>query len=268
MLTHAGTSGRLEFGVAEIREFKRRNPRVRCIQRINDNDRRKGTADMDRILAETNAVADHTVFVSDWLRDHHAQLWFDKSRPHSAILNGADPTAFHPIGGRVFDGSGPLRLVTHHWSDNWNKGFAVYRDIDEMIAEGLLPDTELRIIGRWPSEIRWKAAETLPPCSGAALGRLLRECHVLISASLWEPGAMHPVEGIQCGLPLLYHADGGGTVELGRKFGIAFRGDVGGAIGEMRRRYSELREAAIAAPPSGDLMCLEYRRLIQRCIAQ
>ena len=268
MLTHQGTSGRLLFGVEEIRDYRRRHPRVRVIQRINDNDRRKGTDEMDRILAETNAVADHTVFVSEWLREHHAASWFDRARPNSAILNGADPAAFHPIGGRVFDGRGPLRLVTHHWSDNWNKGFKVYQQIDSMIADGQLPDTALRVIGRWPAEIRWRAAETVGPHSGAPLARLLRECHAVVSASLWEPGAMHPVEGIQCGLPLLYHEDSGGTVELGRRFGIAFRDDIGGAIGEMRRRYAELRERALSEPPSGDLMCLQYRRLIQCCIAQ
>lgn len=268
MLTHAGLSGSLRFGVEEIREYKRRHPRVRVIQRINDNDRRKGTAEMNRVLADMNAVTDHTVFVSEWLRDHHSELWFDASRPHSAILNGADPSAFHPIGNQPFSGSEPLRLVTHHWSDNWSKGFAVYREVDEMISDGRLPDTELWVIGRWPKEIEWKAARIFPPCSGAALGALLRQCHIYLTASVWEPGAMHPVEGLQCGLPLIYHEDGGGTVELGRQYGIGFREDVGAAIRSIRARYSEFRGAVLSTPPSGDWMCLQYRRLIQRCLAQ
>jgi glycosyltransferase involved in cell wall biosynthesis len=268
VLTHAGLSGRLQFGVDEIREYKRRHPRVRVIQRINDNDRRKGTTEMNPILAETNSVTDHTVFVSEWLRDHHAQLWFDPSRPHSAILNGADPATFHPIGNRAFSAGEPLRVATHHWSDNWAKGFRDYQAVDEMIADGRLPDTELYVIGRWPKEIQWKAARTHPPCSGVALGELLRKCHVYLTGSLWEPGAMHPVEGLQCGLPLIYHEDGGGTVELGRQYGIGFRDNVAEAIQEMRSRYTEFRSAVLATPPSGDWMCLQYRRLIQRCIAE
>lgn len=267
MLTHAGLSGKLRFGVEEIRALREREPRVRCIQRINDNDQRKGTQDMNRRLAETNAVADHTVFVSEWLRDHHAERWFDRTRPHSAILNGADPAAFHPIGGSVWDGRAPLRIVTHHWSDNWAKGFHAYRALDALIADGRLPGVELCVIGRWPAEIEWRAARTFPPCSGAELGARLREHHVYLTASLWEPGAMHPVEGLQCGLPLLYHEDTGGTVEIGRRFGIPFRDDLPAAITSMRERYTELRRSVIAAPPSGDLMCLEYRRLIQRVLA-
>src|SRR2546430_110190 len=110
-----------------------------------------------------------------------------------------------------------------------------------MIADGRLPETELWVIGRWPKEIQWKAAKTHPACSGPALGDLLRQCHVYLTASLWEPGAMHPVEGLQCGLPLIYHEDGGGTVEMGRKYGIGFRDDVFGAIQTMRARYAEFR---------------------------
>jgi len=268
VLTHLGLSGKLQFGVEEIREYKRRNPKVKVIQRINDNDRRKGTSEMNAILAETNSVTDHTVFVSEWLRDHHAELWFDRTKPHSAILNGADPAAFHPMGNRAFTPGETLRIVTHHWSDNWAKGFHDYRAVDELIASGQLKNAELWVIGRWPKEIEWKAAKTFPPCSGAKLGALLRQCHVYLTGSLWEPGAMHPVEGLQCGLPLIYHEDGGGTVELGREFGISFREDVGGAIESMRSRYDEFRRRVLATPPSGDWMCLQYRRLIQQCIAQ
>ena len=132
---------------------------------------------MDKRLARFDAVADFTVFISEWLRDHHAATWFDRAKPHTCILNGADPAVFHPVGNRPWDGREPFRLVTHHWSDNWMKGFAAYREIDELIAAGKLPGFELWIIGRWPAELAWKAARTFPPASGADLGTLLRQCH-------------------------------------------------------------------------------------------
>ena len=88
------------------------------------------------LLAEANRAADHTVFVSDWLRDYHASRWFDLMRPHSVILNGADPSIFHPIGAATWKPGTPLRLVTHHWSDNMSKGFELYARIDEVIASG------------------------------------------------------------------------------------------------------------------------------------
>jgi hypothetical protein len=57
-------------------------------------------------------------------------------------------------------------------------------------------------------------------------------------------------------------------VELGRRYGIAFRADVRGAIVEARERYGELRAKVLDDPPSGDRMCVEYGRLLQRLCAQ
>ncbi len=134
--THAGLSGALAFSYEDVLRAKDKNPRLVCIQRINDNDVRKGTDAMDRALAQANHAADHTVFVSEWLRDYHASRWFDSAKPHSVILNGADPSIFHPIGAVAWKPGAALRLVTHHWSDNMSKGFELYARIDEAIASG------------------------------------------------------------------------------------------------------------------------------------
>jgi glycosyltransferase involved in cell wall biosynthesis len=267
MGTHAGLGGLLAFSYAEVAEAKRRRPRLRCIQRINDNDARKGTGGMDAEMASCNIAADHTVFVSSWLRDHHAERWFDASQPHSVIINGADPAVFHPFGNKPWQPGEALRLVTHHWSDNVSKGFDVYEEIDSLIASGRLPGVELWIIGRWPSSIRWRAARTFGPCAGRNLAGLLRQCHAAVTASRFEPGAMHPVESLQCGLPLLYHADGGGTLELGTKFGVLLRDDFPAAVEELKATYLDLRARLLREGPSGDGMCLKYRQLIQSILA-
>lgn len=264
--THAGLRGGLTFSYADVLRAKEENPRLRCIQRINDNDIRKGTDAMDAHLAECGRAADHTVFVSAWLRDYHAERWFDVSRPHSVIHNGADPSVFHPFGARAWKPGEPLRLVTHHWSDNLAKGFPVYEAIDLAIAEGKLSGVELWIVGRWPAEIRWRAARTFPACSGHRLAGILRECHVAVTASRHEPGAMHPVEAMQCGLPLLYTADTGGTVELGERFGVLLGPDFPSALEAVRERYAHLRNSVLREAPSGDTMCAAYRRIVQQLV--
>lgn len=264
--THAGLGGGLSFSYEDVLRAKENNPRLKCIQRINDNDVRKGTDKMDAHLAACNRAADHTVFVSAWLRDYHAARWFDVSRPHSVIHNGADPAVFHPFGARVWKPGEPLRIVTHHWSDNPAKGFAVYEAIDTAIANGELRDVEFRIVGRWPENIRWRAAKTFPACSGHKLAAVLRECHVAVTASRHEPGAMHPVEAMQCGLPLLYTADTGGTVELGQRFGVLLEDDFRNAIDQMRASYASLRNRILQEAPSGDTMCTAYRRIVQQLV--
>jgi len=267
MGTHLGLSGRLEFSWEAVAAAKRDNPRLRVIQRINDNDVRKGTNEMAAVLSAANATADHTVFVSAWLRDHHAAHWFDAKQPHSVIEPGADPAVFHPIGQRPWSPGQTMRIVTHHWSDNPAKGFDVYAAIDAAIADGRLPGCEFWMIGRWPQDLVWPAARTFPPASGPRLAALLRQCHVYVTASRHEPGAMHPVEGVQCGLPLLYHAETGGTVALGERCGVLLGADPVAAVAEMQSRYRELHRAVSEHPPSGDAMCTAYRRLIQREIA-
>ncbi|HEY5814260.1 MAG TPA: hypothetical protein VIT23_16595 [Terrimicrobiaceae bacterium] len=266
--THAGLTGALAFSYEDVLRAKEKNPRLVCIQRINDNDARKGTDAMDGKLAEANRAADHTVFVSEWLCNYHISRWFDATKSHSVILNGADPAVFHPIGAVEWKPGGSLRLVTHHWSDNMSKGFELYATIDAAIASRALEDVELWVIGRWPARIRWQKARTYPPCVGHELAGLLRQGHVYVTGSKHEPGAMHPVEGLQCGLPLLYDRETGGTVELGQKFGLELSDDMPTSIQRVRDAYDSLRRRILLDPPSGDAMCLQYRKLIQRLIAQ
>ena len=264
VMTHTGLSNATTFGWEEVERFKVRHPGVYCLHRINDNDIRKETAEMDTLLADSNRVADHTVFVSEWLRDHHAARWFDGSLSHSVITPGADPKFFHPIGNHLPKSGEPVRLVTHHWSDNWKKGFDVYRDIDELIADRLSGKYELWVIGRWPSDLKWRSARTLGQASGEKLSSLLRQCHGYVSASRFEPGAMHVAEGLQCGLPLLYHRDSGGTVEQGRRYGMELSGDIEKTLMEFHSALPSLRKKLLAAPPSGSRMAAEYFELIQR----
>ncbi|MDX2079810.1 MAG: hypothetical protein SFU53_03430 [Terrimicrobiaceae bacterium] len=267
LMTHTGLSKDTSFGVDEVEAFKRRNPGVPCIHRINDNDIRKNSGEMDAFLARSNRVADHTVFVSEWLRDYHAERWFDRSRPHSVIIPGADPRYFHPVGAVRWDGRSPLVFVTHHWSDNWNKGFDVYRDMDELFAGSLRGKFELWVVGRWPGEIIWKAARTFPPASGRELATILRGAHAYVSASRFEPGAMHVAEGLQCGLPLLYHPDSGGTVGQGRAYGMEIGGGLKESVEAFAARWAEFRQRVLADPPSGSRMAASYFHLVQRLVA-
>ena len=79
---------------------------------------------------------------------------------------------------------------------------------------------------------------------------------------------MHHVEGAQCGLPVLYHEDGGGIVETASRYGIGFRDDVAAAVEAARERYGELRGRVLELAPSGDAMCARYRRALERLLVQ
>jgi glycosyltransferase involved in cell wall biosynthesis len=253
------------LGLDEVRDYKQRNPEVRVLHRVNECDQRKGTDFMDDLLAQANELADYTVFISSWLRDYHAARWFDRERPHGVIYNGADPAVFYPARGGL-QARDVLRLVTHHWSPHVLKGFDVYQRLDEQIAAGEIMDVELWVIGRWPDEIQWRAARTFGPDEGEGLANKLRSCDAYITASRWEPCGMHHVEGIECGLPVLFHRDGGGIVEAAERCGVGFTDDLATAIAEVRSRLVELRRKALGAGLSGERMCLEYAEVVRRLV--
>jgi glycosyltransferase involved in cell wall biosynthesis len=249
------------YDTVDIRNYRRANPRVKVLHRVNECDARKGTDFMDALLEEASGVADTTVFISEWLRDYFEQKWFDSARDHAVIYNGADPRIFHPAP-RPAGFNRRFRLITHHWSNHWMKGFDVYREVDRLIASGELPGVELVVVGRWPEDLQWQAAELHPACSGHRLARLLRTADAYLTASRREPCGMHHIEGAQCGLPLLYHEDGGGINEAGRMYGIGFRDGVVSAIHRMQEDYEVYRTRVLRNMPCGTRMAREYAGLL------
>lgn len=269
VVLHTAKQPEATFQAEEIKALRKRKTKLVCLQRINENDARKGTNHVDAAIREMSEAADYVVFVSSWLRDYHAERWFDVKRPHESIINGADSRYFHPIGANVWDGrNGPFVLVTHHWSDNWNKGFDLYRDVDTLIANGRLPGVELRIVGRWPADLKWRAAKIVAPASGRALAHELRLCHGYITGTKAEPGAMHYIEGLQCGLPLIYRQGGGGVEEVAQsRGGLLIGADLEQAVKSFVASYSTRRKQVLENLPSGEKMALRYLEIVKSLLA-
>ena len=72
VLVDPRVGGNVGFGADEIARVKQPPPGTPCLHRINECDLRKGTNEIDALLADANRVADHTVFISGWLRDYFA----------------------------------------------------------------------------------------------------------------------------------------------------------------------------------------------------
>ncbi len=252
-----------EFFIPEIKDFKRKHNLVRCIHRINDLDLPRGTSYIDEAFRRINEYADTTVFISEWVKNYYAEKWFDTNKRSKVIYNGADPAVYYPGSQTIPTDNQPWRIVTHHWSDNPTKGWYMYRDIDRMIASGKLRNFELTVIGNWPKDIKWQSARALPPMYGMELADELRKHHIYLTAANWEACGMHQVEGVQCGLPLVYHEDGGGIVELGKQYGVGFLDDVVSALNDVTYRYKVLRSKILdQLPLSGKLMCEEYIKVL------
>ncbi|MBO6782672.1 MAG: hypothetical protein JJ899_05270 [Alphaproteobacteria bacterium] len=223
---------------AALRYLARRNPQAVVVHRINECDERKGTRGMNLRLRTANYAADHTVFIASWLRD--LDVW-RKESGQSVILNGADTSIFHARGQTPWDGTGPIRFVTHHWGGNRLKGFDVYERLDAMMGQTEWRDRiEFTYVGNLPADARLTHARHVPPLNGEALADELRRHHAYITASVNEPAGMHHIEGALCGLPLLYR-ESGALPEYCDGFGVSFRPETfEAALGSYLDAYADL----------------------------
>ena len=189
--------------------------------RINECDQRKGTNYINEYLIKSNSIADVTIFVSEWLKNLYTDEGINKRNLHT-IMAGANREYFNPESLKVWDKSEKLKIVTHHWGTNKNKGFEIYEYIDELISTNPWKDMiEFTFIGNLPKNYKFRNSKVIKPLYGKELGNELKKNHIYITGSLFEPSGNHHIEAAQCGLPILY-IDSGGTSEYCKNFGIEY----------------------------------------------
>lgn len=248
---------------AVLRYLMIRNPNAIVVHRINECDERKSGKTMNDKLRLANYCADHTVFVGAWLRD--LDLWDRRRAASSVITNGADTRIFNPVGNRPWDGSGPLKLVTHHWGNHWMKGFDVYTQLDELLAAPEWRERlEFTYIGNLPKGFSFRHARHVAALDGQALADELRRHHGYVTGSINEPGGNHQNEGALCGLPLLYRRSGC-LPEYCDGYGVGFdAGKFEAALISYLRAYAGLVPRMAHYPHTALHTTLAYRELFER----
>jgi glycosyltransferase involved in cell wall biosynthesis len=193
--------------IRSIAHYKQSFPSARIIQRINECDARKNTEHMDHLLLSCSTVNDVTVFVSDWMKNYFFQKGWQCQNTF-VIKNGVDTSVYAPTNN--LETSEKTRVVTHHWSNNYLKGFDCYEFLDYLASKH--PNIEFTYIGRHRNS--FVNTKIVPPCSGKELAEQLRGHDIYISGSRNDPGPNHILESIASGIPTYAHAEGGGAVEF------------------------------------------------------
>lgn len=253
------------FCANQIIAYKQHNPHVKVLHRINDTGVTRGGESLDRLITNTNAVlADQTVFISDWVKRHfHLRKDFVAAKPHEVITNGCDESFFYPRS-QVTKPGKPLKLVTHHWSDNPAKGLDLYAEIDRLIDNGA--PLEFTYIGRYPKGHVPKHTRIVAPLYGQQLGDELRKHDVYVTGARWEACGSHHVEGAACGLPVVFHLDGGGVVEMCQRYGVGVSSpaELREAITAVASNYATHQKAILEADLKASTMCEKYLRIIEK----
>ena len=255
------------FTDAEIEQYQTlHGRRAVIVHRVNECDERKGTEGVNARLRHANRVADATVFISSWLKDLHLRQGMSPRSPR-VILNGADSSIFHPRGRAEWRGTGPLRLVTHHWGANRLKGSDTYTLLDGMLEDpGVRAVLEFTYIGNLPEGVTFRHATVISPLHGHELAAAIRSHHVYVSGSQNEPAGMHHIEGAACGLPLLYRRSGA-LPEYCAPFGVGFDGpDLPQALRELALTYHVWADRVRSYPHSAEAMCGHYLDLFEELL--
>lgn len=146
----------------EIQKYIRHvNSRAIVVHRINDCDESRNTINRNRRIKNAGLIVDACIFVSKWLSAIY------RSYPcniKQTIYNGSDQNIFSCHDRNHWNRKEPLRLVTHHWSASWNKGFDTYKKIDRLLEDKRYRNRILfTYIGNLPKGFHFKNANHCPP---------------------------------------------------------------------------------------------------------
>ncbi len=198
-----------------------KNPLAITVHRINECDERKNTNYVNNEIIQANKYIDSNIYVSSWLKN----LYLDQgiaNKESSLIKGGPNNKIFNLNGKKAWNKKEKLKIVTHHWSDNWMKGFDYYQKLDTLCSSKKWRDKiEFTYIGNIPKNLEFKNSNVLSPMSGDYLAEELKKHHIYITGSINEPSGNHHMEGAMCGLPILY-INSGALPEYCSEYGLEF----------------------------------------------
>lgn len=200
-----------KYSFDEIYNHKQKNGGL-IIYRINDCSITRVKCELENIIIQNINKIDHFVFNSTFIYDYYTDKYnVFREKEKSIIYNTANSDYFYP---KKLEKSlnKKLKIVTHHWSDNVNKGYEIYYKLYEYSKKR--DDIEFVFIGRKFADGFLEPPEIKGPYKGKELGDMLRDCDIYISASIYDSCPMHILEGISCGLPIVYLDHSGGVKDI------------------------------------------------------
>ncbi len=239
------------------------NKNVKIVHRINECDERKGTKYVNKKMTDISKSSDYTVFVSYWLESLYKD--FGLSNINSkVIMSGSDLTIFNDLNKITWDKSSKLKITTHHWGNNWNKGFELYTLLDNLLGKKELKEKfSFTYIGNLPKDYNFKNSALKHPLSGSELAEELKNFDLYITGSLNEPSGNHQIEASLCGLPVLY-LDSGGIPDYQSGFGTEITyANLEEKLKEIYENYDHYFEKNKKFPFNSESMCAEYLKLFQ-----
>lgn len=161
--------------------------------------------ELDRdIFLINNNLADISIFQSKWSYQKCLELGYNKNRYEKIIHNGVDSNIFNRENRIEFAADRKIKLIATSWSDNWRKGFQLYKWLDETLY---FDRYDFTFIGNSP--VKFTNIQHINPLSSKELSEQLKKHDIFITASENDPCSNSLIEALSCGLPAVAKNDGG-----------------------------------------------------------
>ena len=257
------------FNKKDIKKYiSKINKKTRVVQRINECDERKNTKGVNQLYLSSTEIADSVVFVSDWLQSIYLQLGLDENKS-SVIMSGSNELIFNTYGRTEKPVNKKFKLLTHHWSSNYLKGFELYSLIDQLLETNKWRNKiEFTYIGNIDKKFTFKNTKVITPLSGFELANEIKEHDIYVTGSLNEPSGNHHIEAALCGLPVLY-INSGGIPEYAENHGVEVTlENFEERLEYLIEYYGQFEKKMKSYPYNSTTMCEKYERLFNKVLNQ
>ena len=256
-----------KYSIDNFIEYKKNNKNTKLLYVVNECDiKREKSINIEPIITKTIKNCDSVVFISEWLKNYFYKKYnnirniIDKS---IVINNACNLEYFYPNRNKSIN-KDIIKIVTHHWSNDYNKGFYIYNKLNELGKH-----IKFTYIGRYNKKCKIpKHVNYIEPMCGLELANELRKNDIYITASLYEPGGIHQLEGMACGLPILYRSNSGGIKETVKNAGKEFNDikDLKDKLNNIINNYDDYKNNIDYNFLSSKRFTTEYLKLINDII--
>ena len=167
--------------------------------------------ELDKIIYEANSLfADATIFQSEWSYKENLKLGI-KQNKNVIIYNTVDSSIFNGNGRIPFSVNRKLKVLSVSWSSNLNKGFHVYKWLDNNLD---FTRFSMKFIGNSP--VSFNNIAHKPAMQSNELAHELKNSDIFISASKKEACSNSIIEALHCRLPVICLDDGANREIVGQ----------------------------------------------------
>ena len=116
-----------KYGIEDILKYVnnlKNNKKIKLIYRVNECDiKRLKSINIEPLIIKTIQSVDKVIFVSKWLQNYYIEKYKLKLNNYNFILNGCNTKFYYPNPNKEIKSLDKIKIVTHHFSDNYLKDF-------------------------------------------------------------------------------------------------------------------------------------------------